>query len=672
MFHPERMVRAVVTCLKEDERAVTSTLQALKSVEIIDYREGDAGFDMGRPDPSAEDRSKKVIMLRTLIKELGLEDAEASPVPRAELVKDMTARMETMYGEISAALDAKEGTVAELKSLDQRVRDLAPFEALGLELGSYRGFRSLRVAVGTVEGDVSADVTKVSPDSYLYSTRARDGKLYLFAFVPLEDADAAMKVLVQAGYQEIPVPPGDGNPAALSRECASRSDRLERELDETERTVSTLKAKYKGIILASEELLTVEIERLEAPLRFAASRNAFIADLWVPGKYYDRVRGSVERASRGRAVCMLVEKEVEEEEPVVMSNPRVLSPFEAMVRLFSTPRYHEIDPTVIMSIFFPVFFGLMVSDVGFGVVLVIIGVLFIKGRTLGLESMASKPALRLIGNILLYGGTIGCILGAIVFGEMFGLPFKAEGEGGLAWNLPLLAPSLHIEKFRNIGDLLVLSLIFAGIHLGLGFVLGVVNNMRHNKMHALAKFGWLLILIGLVSLILVIASDLGNRVSSSVVAAVLFPMKTMTVPFGSISIPVASLALAIIGMPIIIVGEGWVAFIEVFTLVSNVFSYARIAAIGVAEAGVHFGFNQMLVPPMISAYNDMNAGSVVLLFLLALALFVAQLLVFVLGTFSAGIQSLRLHFFEFFTKFYEGGGREFAPFGRRLKYVKEV
>jgi V/A-type H+-transporting ATPase subunit I len=203
-------------------------------------------------------------------------------------------------------------------------------------------------------------------------------------------------------------------------------------------------------------------------------------------------------------------------------------------------------------------------------------------------------------------------------------------------------------------------------------VLGIANNARHNRRHAIGKLGWLLILVGLVSMLLIFASDLGNRLSQAAVSSFLYPLKGMTLQFGSMSIPTISVGMVLTGIPIAIAGEGGVAIIELFTLVSNIFSYARIAAIGVAEAGVHFGFNQMLLPPMLSAYSNLDMSSLLTLIPLVFILIIAHLLVFVLGSFSAGIQSLRLHFFEFFTKFYEGGGREFSPFGRRLKYVKEV
>jgi V/A-type H+-transporting ATPase subunit I len=641
-------------------------------VEIIDYTDNEDGFAIGRPDPKAEEISKKVIMLRTLIKELGLEDIETGPIAKPDVLKDMGAKLATIHAEVSETLDERERLDAELKFIEQRTKDLVPFAALGLDLGSYRGLKSVRVLVGSIGRDFSQEIGKTSKDSYANYAKTGDKKTYICAFVPSDEADAVSKLLLSAGFQEISVPSGEGDPSRIILELMSRSEALKKRMDEVERKISDLREKHKDTILATEEILSAEIERFEAPLRFATSKNAFIADIWIPGKCFEGVKQVVGTASDGRAMCIPVKKGDNEDEPIVMDNPRILSPFEGMVKLFSTPKYHEIDPTVIMSIFYPIFFGLMVSDVGFGIVLAIIGVMFIKGRTLGLESMASKSALKLIGNILIYGGVIGSILGLTVFAEMFGLPFRAENEGGLAWNLPILFPAIHIEKFGNIGDLLVLSIVFAGIHMGLGFILGVVNNIHHSKRHAIGKFGWLLILIGLVSMILIIAAGLHNRLSNAVVGLVLYPLKAMVLPFGSISIPIPSVILIFIGIPITIAGEGGVAFIEIFTLISNIFSYGRIAAIGVAEAGVHYGFNEMLLPPMISSFQILDAKSIGMIILLALALVICQLLVFILGTFSAGIQSLRLHFFEFFTKFYEGGGKEFSPFGKRFKYVKEV
>lgn len=667
---PERVLRAVVVGMKGDEIPVMSALHALSCVQIIDCGEDD-GFSRGRPPERISTLSEKVLMLRTLISELELEDQGIPPQPRSEILKNMDKRLTSIRNEILSRLKEKKNLENELNALTRKREEYAPFHALGVDISAYRGYRTLHVFVGRVSNDISAEVMRVSRRGSSWSARSEDG-FYICAFVPKEDAERIGNILSQNGFQEIPIPEGGGDPskilADLDGKIADLSDRVLR----VEREIIRLRERYCRDILALEELLTEEVEKLETPLRICASKTTFIADLWVPEKAYPRVKETVERSSEGRAICLKIKKRKNEDEPVIMKNPRILSPFEAMVRLFSPPKYEEIDPTVMVSIFFPIFFGVMVSDVGFGIVLTILGILFLRGRTLGLEGIVSRDGLKQMGGILFYGGIAGTLLGLLIFGEMFGVPFTPAHEGELAWGIPLLIPGAHIEKFQNIGDLLALSIMFAGAHLALGLCLGIVNKYRHEKRHAAGKIGWLMVLIGVVSAILIFASGMGNRLSRVTVSCILYPLGIMTFPLGSVSFPTIPVILVLLGLPVAVAGEGGIALLELFTMVSNIFSYARIAAIGVAEAGIHLGFNMMILPTIISGSHELTPLSIALIVGSVFLLIMAHMLVFILGSISAGIQSLRLHFFEFFTKFYEGGGTEFTPFGRRLKYLKEV
>jgi vacuolar-type H+-ATPase subunit I/STV1 len=213
--------------------------------------------------------------------------------------------------------------------------------------------------------------------------------------------------------------------------------------------------------------------------------------------------------------------------------------------------------------------------------------------------------------------------------------------------------------------------------MGLGLVLGFIVQLHHDKRHAAAKAGWLLILIGFFSLMMIVGGGtppggtavngwMGNKVAHALATTIFAPFtaNVFFIPGLTMGLPLISVIMIVAGIPIVAIGEGpIIAVLETLTLLSNIISYGRLAAVGIAEAGIHLGINNILLPQIES--GELTA---IVWFML---LFIAQLFVFILGGLSAGIQSLRLHFFEQFTKFYTGGGKEFAPFGRKLRYVTE-
>jgi V/A-type H+-transporting ATPase subunit I len=131
-----------------------------------------------------------------------------------------------------------------------------------------------------------------------------------------------------------------------------------------------------------------------------------------------------------------------------------------------------------------------------------------------------------------------------------------------------------------------------------------------------------------------------------------------------ILVPYASVALLGLGTALAVACEGGMAAMEVLGVLSNILSYTRLAAIGVAKAAMALAFNILLIPLVISG----NIGYVVAgWFLLVLS----HMLVFVLGGLSSGIQALRLNLVEFFMKFYKGGGTKFNPFGYLRRYTQD-
>jgi V/A-type H+-transporting ATPase subunit I len=189
--------------------------------------------------------------------------------------------------------------------------------------------------------------------------------------------------------------------------------------------------------------------------------------------------------------------------------------------------------------------------------------------------------------------------------------------------------------------MLLSSVVIGFFHVSLGFILGFINELRHhNFKHALySKMSFLLILWGgVIALVSVVG---------------LLPEFTKLL----------GIVVLLIGLTLAVLGEGIVGILEFPTVFSNVISYARIGAIGLSDYGLAFTVNFI-------AFNLIGLEGIMAIVSISILL-IGHLTVFTLGIIGTGINSLRLQYVEFFTKFVHGGGTLYDPFGYNRKYTKE-
>lgn len=340
---------------------------------------------------------------------------------------------------------------------------------------------------------------------------------------------------------------------------------------------------------------------------------------WVPKEDFENLSNALYRGI-GDAI-FIAKKEITDDikafVPVALDNPAAIRPFESLVKIQAIPRNDGIDPTGLMALFMPIFFGMMVGDIGYGLILLLI--------IIGLMRKITNPTMRDLLKILGIGSAW-----SIVFGFLFGELFGTLGEYiGLH---PILFDRADAEYIIS---LMALTLAIGAGHITLGLILGVWEAIkRKSRSHLLERGG---MLIGLIGVFVIVAALLE-----------LLPSGLMT----------PGVVILILGIVLLSSSMGWIGVlmgsIEFIGVISNLLSYLRIAAIGLASVF------------LAKVANDLAgiAGSLIIGLIIA-SLFHA--LNIALGAFSPTIQSLRLHYVEFFPKFYEGGGRLYEPFRSRLK-----
>ncbi|MDI6896145.1 V-type ATP synthase subunit I [Methanocella conradii] len=352
--------------------------------------------------------------------------------------------------------------------------------------------------------------------------------------------------------------------------------------------------------------------------KFGESEYAFVIMGWVPAKYLKRTRKAIQKAYGDKVVVEELEVSPEdlEKAPTFYDNPWFVKPFEFLMGLVRPPKYLEVDPSPFISLFFPIFFGIMVGDIGYGLAILALSIAArIKFEKVGwLRDLSSILAISSIP--------------AIFFGFLFGEFFGNFGEE-MGWLHPLQVFGITLNRVEAIIPMLLVTIAIGIFHVYFGLAIGLINAITvGSKKHIAEKAGMIAILSGLI----VAICCAGGIVPQ----ALLYP----------------AILLVLASIPVILYGGGIYGTIEVVSTMGNILSYARLMAIGMASVILALVANEF-------------AGTLGVVIVGLTAAVLLHALNLVLAMFSPSIHALRLHMVEFFTKFYEGGGTQYKPFGRQ-------
>ena len=675
------MTRALIVGPRDGLAAAVDALYGLKLLHLVDHQAGQEDLEIGAPLATAAQASEVLVKLRSIANVLQVEEPKATDAlePVSEDVREKILSLELNISEEDAS---RKKVQSLLQDLGRKIEEITPFAQLPLRLEDYRGYDSLDVLVGRVPREVDGLET-VTPDMDAFQTPG-----FLAVAVAKDKATAMREFLGQHGFTAVPIPEGQGHPRENLAELLAEKERWEKRASEIDERLTSLRERYSGFLAAAKAHLEVEVEKAEAPLRFAVTEHTFIVEGWVPSETFPTMKAELEKLPDMFVSELETQHEAHEEPapaaepPVLLKNPRLLRPFEMLVKMFGTPTYTEIDPTPVLFLAFPMMFGIMVGDAGYGVAWMAYGVWLLR-------RWKTRPW-DFWKNLLvafIWGGFWATVFGLFVFGEAFGIPFHAPvgatsraelfnwSDNILHANIPLYP---ILEKLHQVADFIVLALAASFIHLGTGFVIGFFDELKHSKKHALGKVAWLMVLVGIFTVIMARAArwpvvdgretfgyliwtgPLGWFPKDGLTSLAGFDLTSVGFTAAN-PLPTASLVLLLVGVVILLAVEGGLHIMEVFSLVANTVSYARLAGIGVAEEAVIFALNVIALDFMIFPWIDSGnvAGLIGGLVVMALA----NLMLFILSTISGTIQSIRLHYVEFFLKFYKGAGTSFRPFG---------
>ncbi len=582
----------------------------------------------------AKERNKA--LAKTVTDKLDLFDEFNSKTPsaRVELGYDEYYDITAREYELMAIVDDIEKTSFERTSIKSEInklnifnRNLAPYKDCDLKFSRQGDTKSasIMLALGTVGSKVDGfkDLT-----SYIQHYNTVDGDL-IGIICPIENKQKLQEKLGIHGYTLCPY-----DYDKMAKDIIEQNNLAIKKLqhkDEIKIKHTLLYSKYYDDFKTLYDVQGLDIEKSTAELDFVKTKNTFILEGWVAESAYEAIESKLKEKTE--MIVITSSKPTENDTPpTLVKNNAVVRPFEAITNNYSAPAYGELDPNSAMSIFFFIFFGIMLGDAGYGLALSIacfVGLKFLKLDT-GMKQM-----------LLLFGI---CGFSGIIFGLIFGGIFAIDSVVPI-WFNPLDEPIM----------MLIFSLALGAVHLLVGYSIKMVKKMRAgHPIDGLFDAIFMYLLFGGIAL-LAIPMALETTLPLATIGAVL-------------------LILSIIGMVLTNgrnaptiggkISGGLGSLYGLINIFSDVLSYSRLFGLALSSAAIGMAFNligQMLFAIPVVGYV---IGGIVLVVLHAFN--------FALALLSAYVHNMRLQYLEFYGKFYEGDGRLFAPLGENTTYVRFV
>jgi len=670
MIFTEQMQQVVAVVLDQDTDGVTKELLRLGLLHFVRITEVDR--DIG---PQVEEVTPRVAeaMITEIRRRIEgfFSMVEDQPPSGADLkvedlqavdLEETTKILDSLSASVQTIRDRQSARQQEILRLEDIERQLQLFGSLSEVVEARSQYSYLSIQTGSIRKLLieSFDQALSDTPSVKMEIGTQEDQALLLLITMKRDETLTNRILDKFGWTDVHLP----------RELVGKKDQVQENLREKLELLKDeqeeLKSKVESLIRekrpALEQMWTnLRLNELYARVQsfFSKTSRTVIFSGWLPSSKRPVLAEAIRRVTDGR--CYLEWHQPREAEqpasvPVQMRNPKFLSPFQMLVTNYSIPEYGTIDPTPLVAVTFLIMFGLMFGDAGHGAVLLVLGLL---GSIL---YKGARSAVRNLLHLIAYCGAAAVVAG-ILFGSYFGMKWFAplwfdyhgvvagHGGGGLV---------------TDIYGVLAITVYFGIAVIALGLVLNWIN--------CVAKSRWFRLFFdkgGLIG---------GWIYGAGVYAAVYFvrhdyrQLPDLNLLFLLIGIPVLLLTLKPVleysfhkprkpftfFTPVNFFMEWIVEILEIFSgYLANTLSFMRVAGLGIAHVSLviaFFSIADMLSGPSgsytIGSYLVLVAGNVLIILLEGL---------------SAGIQSLRLNYYEFFSKYFSGSGRAYAPVSLRKK-----
>jgi len=535
-----------------------------------------------------------------------------------------------------------------LELLESQLRQLEPIAHVNVEVGALKKSSYLHSILGIIPAaNISRLETSLARVPYVFFTLREDAqKPVVWLLGPRSNSDILDRAAKSAYLNPLSLPDEfSGTPQQISSLIRSEIESAKKKISELESNLIKLAGVHHNEL--QKLWWEIHVSRLmaDAIVRFGQLRHTYVAVGWVPSSELELLTQRLKQASKE----ILIESNAAQrtgqnlEVPVALGNPGIVGSFESLTTTYARPRYGEIDPTILIVFTFPLLFGAMFGDAGQGLVLALMGFLLVSKVVPALRGAAS------------FGWVIAaCGISATIFGLLYGSFFGFEE---ILPHHPFFKHFIWIQPLHDPIKILATTVGVGIILINIALFLNMFNAWRAGDWgrfffdsHGLAGS---ILYWSLLALIASLALP-GFPIPSAVFIVLIILTTFLGVVFAH------PLKHWMDGHPFRIEDSigmfAFVSFFEVFekfiSMLSNTMSYVRVGAFAIAHGG--FSLAIFILAKLVSGGED---GGVIYWIVVA----IGNIFLIVAEGFIVGIQTMRLHYYEFFSKFFLGGGAQFQP-----------
>ena len=575
----------------------------------------------------------------------GLMDKNVRALPADSVsIDEATELIRKLDDSLDALEKQKKETAEKIKEVKERIERIEPYADFPGDAEKIFKYNFVDSRVGRFPRDFYEKFKNYVYDNFdtiFYPCRTNDQYVYGVYFTPRGETQKIDAVYSSMHFERIMIPEEDiGTASAVLARLHQELSALEAEAGSIDGKMKAALASDSPTLLAAEEKLdhlatSFDVRKMAAVMH-TKKDSYYILYGWMPEEDARRFREEIGRDSK--AVCLIedTEKDPSVKPPTKLKNPRIFKPYEMYVKMYGLPDYHEIDPTIFIALTYSFIFGAMYGDLGQGLVLLIGGFLLYKFKHMDLAGIISCA------------GIFSSFFG-IMFGSFFGFEDTVIKH---VWLKPK-TDKITLPHIGSINTVLVCAVVFGMFLILATMILNIINAKKiGDKEKMLFGTNSLTGFIFYTGVIIAMFAAFGNghmKIGAAfVVIFFVIPLIVMFCKEPLANKLVKKKPAVEGGVGMFIVQSFFEMFETLLSFFSNTISFVRIGAFAVSHAAM------MEVVLMLSGAEKgaINWGGIVF----------GNLFVMGMEGLIVGIQVLRLEYYEMFSRFYTGDGREFKPF----------
>lgn len=649
-----KMQRVAVIGLDTEKEKLMNQLMDFGAVELTD-QSGKLSEEIWADNTSVDEDREKVSAIEAKLNraEQSLEVIEKYGDIKHPLFKTRRSVKKSQMGRMLADENANEKNVDYILGLNEKIHSLneklnklnqdaaslnpwvnydPPLEITGT--GTTALFTGVLPAGADTEGLSAHLEEKIG--TVLFKVVGSDKDMFYTAVLtPEERQDDVLAELKQSGFSQVTFKGMTGTVSENLKRIEGEKDVLEKEIKETADEIAATAGMKNGIEEYSD-ILSIDLDKEKIRAKLLKTRKTFFIEGWVPERCIPEASAILDENG-----CYYTFRDPldDEEVPVLMENTKMVVPFEAVTEMYSLPAYYGFDPTRIFALFYAVFFGMMLSDAGYGI-LMAVGC-FVALKKFDLEGMTYKMV-----KMFFYCGISTTIWGAL-FGGWFGDIVPVFTRTFLGKEVAV--SPLWFNPLDDPMKLLILSLALGVVHIFIGMGIKAYMQIKEGKwLDAICDEGfWYVTIIGLIAWLG------GGTISDSLTTVGMY----MSIIGGAGLLLTGGRHNKGFGK----ITGGLSNIYNITSYMSDILSYARLLALGLATG---------VIAQVVNTMGTLFGGGIGGLIALTIIFLFGHTLNLAINALGAFIHASRLQYVEFFGKFYEDGGEPFDPFRRKTKYIK--